>query len=728
MKRILVNATQPEELRVAMVDGQELYDLDIELTGDKQRKANIYKAKIVRIEPSLEAAFVDYGVPRHGFLPFREIAPGYYRSKNAATIQEAVRSGQELIVQVTQDERSNKGAALTTFPSLPGRYLVLTPNNPRSGGISRQIEGEDRENLQKIAQQLRPLEGGGVIVRTASIGRSVEELQWDLDNQARLWEAILHASEKDAPFLIYSDNDAIVRALRDNLRDDIDEVLIDRPDIYEQAVGFVERMAPQYRRRLQLYEDATPLFTHYQIESQIETVHDRVVRLPSGGTLAIDRTEALVSIDINSARATRGSDIEVTALNTNLEAAAEAARQLRLRDLGGLVVIDFIDMASSANQKKVENELRDQVRKDRARVQLGRISRFGMLELSRQRLRAALGESTHVTCPRCDGHGSVRTVRSLALSVLRLLEEEAMKANTGMVVAELPIETSAYLLNEKRDGIDEIAERCGVRVRLLPDARLQTPHYRIARVRDDDPQLDRPFDYDRFAEAPAQEAAGRGGGRQAPARQRPAAKPAIDVAEHIVAPPRPGALKRLLHTFGGWFQAAPPAPPAAAAKTPASASSAAASSAAASSSTRRRRGGRSRRRPHEAGREAGGETRRAAKQSADGNGARSGGGGDGDSSGAGEGGKRRSRGRRGGRGRRRGREGGREAAGGEQREQSRGARRSGGGSAPAPQPDDIGNRAPEAPPEPPPPQDDIGNRAAPPPAAGERPAPAEPPR
>ena len=318
MKRILVNATQPEELRVAMVDGQELYDLDIELTGDKRRKANIYKARIVRIEPSLEAAFVDYGVPRHGFLPFREIAPGYFRNKGAATIQEAVRSGQELIVQVAQDERSNKGAALTTFPSLPGRYLVLTPNNARAGGISRQIEGEDRDKLQQVVQQLRPPEGGGVIVRTASIGRSVEELQWDLDNQTRLWEAILHASAKDAPFLIYSDNDSVVRALRDNLRDDIEEVLVDHPEVYQQAVKFVERMAPQYRRRLQLYEDTTPLFIHYQIESQIETVHNRVVRLPSGGTLAIDRTEALVSIDINSARATRGSDIEVTALNTNL--------------------------------------------------------------------------------------------------------------------------------------------------------------------------------------------------------------------------------------------------------------------------------------------------------------------------------------------------------------------------------------------------------------------------
>ena len=703
MKRILVNATQPEELRVAMVDGQDLYDLDIELTGDKRRKSNIYKAKVVRVEPSLEAAFVDYGVPRHGFLPFREIAPGYFRNKGAATIQEAVRSGQELIVQVVQDERSNKGAALTTYPSLPGRYLVLTPNNTRTGGISRQIEGEDRDKLQQLVQQLRPIEGGGVIVRTAGIGRSIEELQWDLDNQVRLWEAILHASEKDAPFLIYSDNDAIVRALRDNLRDDIDEVLVDQAEVYQQAIDFVERMAPQYRQCLQLYQGTAPLFSHYQIESQIETVHDRVVRLPSGGTLAIDRTEALVSIDINSARATRGSDIEVTALNTNLEAAAEAARQLRLRDLGGLVVIDFIDMASVANQKKVENELREQVRKDRARVRLGRISRFGMLELSRQRLRSALGESTHVTCPRCDGHGSVRTVRSLALSILRLLEEEAMKPNTGMVVAELPIETSAYLLNEKRDGIDEIAERHAVRIRLLPDARLHTPHYRLARLRDDDPQLERPFDYEQLTASPGQPPADRAQARPAPARARAAAEPAIDVTQHIAAPPRPGALRRMLQAVSGWFAFGPSAKPAAAA-VPADETAA--------PSPRRRRGGRSRRRPQEAGtearretgRETGGEARRAERG--------------GETKEAGRGRGQRSRGRRGGRGRRRPREAGQETGGNGQTAQAGGARRRSGETRAAPAAGDPGNRAPTPAPKPPPVPDDIGNRAenGPPPA------------
>ncbi|MDE0611683.1 MAG: Rne/Rng family ribonuclease, partial [Gammaproteobacteria bacterium] len=344
MKRILVNATQQEELRVAMVDGQELYDLDIELTGNKQKKSNIYKAKIVRIEPSLEAAFVDYGAPRHGFLPFREIAPNYFKSRNAASIREAVNNGQELIVQVSQDERGNKGAALTTYPSLPGRYLVLTPNNSRASGISRQIEGEDRDELQKLASQLTPVEGAGVIIRTAGIGHSIEELQWDLDNQVRLWKAIQEAAKKSAPFLIYSDNDAVVRALRDNLRDDIGEVLIDDEETHREACKFVERMAPQYLKNIKLYQETVPLFSHYQIESQIESAHDRMVDLPSGGTIAIDHTEALVSIDINSARATKSGDIETTALNTNLEAAREIARQLRLRDLGGLIVIDFIDM------------------------------------------------------------------------------------------------------------------------------------------------------------------------------------------------------------------------------------------------------------------------------------------------------------------------------------------------------------------------------------------------
>ena len=553
MKRILVNATQQEELRVAMVDGQELYDLDIELTGNKQKKSNIYKAKIVRIEPSLEAAFVDYGAPRHGFLPFREIAPSYFKNRNASSIREAVSNGQELIVQVSQDERGNKGAALTTYPSLPGRYLVLTPNNSRASGISRQIEGEDRDELQKLASQLTPVDGGGVIIRTAGIGHSAEELQWDLDNQVRLWKAVQEAAKKSAPFLIYSDNDAVVRALRDNLRDDIGEVLIDDDETYEQACKFVERMAPQYRKNVKLYQETIPLFSHYQIESQIESAHNRMIDLPSGGTIAIDHTEALVSIDINSARATKSGDIETTALNTNLEAAKEIARQLRLRDLGGLIVIDFIDMASTTNQKKVENEFRECTRLDRARVQIGRISRFGLLELSRQRLRPALGEFTRMTCPRCEGHGTIRTIQSLSLAILRLIEEEAMKKNTGMVITELPIDVTAYLLNEKRDSIEKITQRHGPHVRLLPMPGLETPHYRVRRYREDDPEISRQFDYQTsFLQEPAAEEKPRTT-KPATSRRRSREEPVVDVAEHITGSPNGKGLTRGLRRFFGLF-------------------------------------------------------------------------------------------------------------------------------------------------------------------------------
>lgn len=549
MKRILINATQQEELRVAMVDGQELYDLDIELTGNKQKKSNIYKAKIVRIEPSLEAAFVDYGAPRHGFLPFREISSSYFQNPKATTIREAVNNGQELIVQVSQDERGNKGAALTTYPSLPGRFLVLTPNNSRASGISRQIEGDDRDELQKLISQLTPVEGSGVIIRTAGIGHSTEELQWDLDNQVRLWKAIQKAAEKTAPFLIYSDNDAIVRALRDNLRDDVGEVVIDDKETYEEACKFVERMAPQYQKNIKLYQETVPLFNHYQIEIQIESAHDRMINLPSGGTIAIDHTEALVSIDINSARATKSGDIETTALRTNMEAAREIARQLRLRDLGGLIVIDFIDMVSTSNQKKVENEFRERTRLDRARVQIGRISRFGLLELSRQRLRPALGSFTQMTCPRCDGHGTIRTIQSLSLAILRLIEEEAMKPNTGMVITELPIDVTAYLLNEKRDSIDKITQQHGPHVRLLPVASLETPHYRVHRYREGDPEMSRHFDY----HTPSlQESATAG----KPRISKPAAthrghreQPAINVAEHIVSSPNGSGLTRGIRRF-----------------------------------------------------------------------------------------------------------------------------------------------------------------------------------
>ncbi len=557
MKRILVNATQQEELRVAMVDGQELFDLDIELTGNKQKKSNIYKAKIVRIEPSLEAAFVDYGAPRHGFLPFREISPNYFKSRSATSIREAVNNGQELIVQVSQDERGNKGAALTTYPSLPGRFLVLTPNNSRASGISRQIEGEDRDELQKLVSQLTPVEEGGVIIRTAGIGHSVEELQWDLDNQVRLWKAIQEAAKKSAPFLIYSDNDAMVRALRDNLRDDIGEVLIDDEETYQEACKFVERMAPQYRENIKLYQETVPLFSHYQIESQIEFAHDRMINLPSGGTIAIDHTEALVSIDINSARATKSGDIETTALNTNLEAAREIARQLRLRDIGGLIVIDFIDMVSTSNQKKVENEFRERTRLDRARIQIGRISRFGLLELSRQRLRPALGEFTQITCPRCDGHGTIRTIQSLSLAILRLIEEEAMKESTGVVVTELPIDVTAYLLNEKRATIEQITQRHGPLVRLLPTPGLETPHYHVHRYREGDPEASRHFDYQTSVAHKPAEPERRRASRPAPSQQRKnRERPVIDVAEHITDSPKDKGLPRSLRRFLNLFSRA----------------------------------------------------------------------------------------------------------------------------------------------------------------------------
>ena len=561
MKRILVNATQQEELRVAMVDGQELYDLNIELTGNKQKKSNIYKAKVVRVEPSLEAAFVDYGEPRHGFLPFREIAPNYFKSRNASSIREAISNGQELIVQVSQDERGNKGAALTTYPSLPGRYLVLMPNNSRASGISRQIEGEDRDELQKITSQLTFIEGSGVIIRTAGIGHSIKDLQWDLDNQARLWDAIQEAAKKPAPLLIYSDNDAVVRALRDNLRDDIGEVLIDNAEIYKQACEFVDRVAPQYRKNIKLYQETIPLFSHYQIESQIESAHNRMIDLPSGGTIAIDHTEALVSIDINSARATKSSDIETTALNTNLEAAREIARQLRLRDLGGLLVIDFIDMVSTSNQKKVENEFRERIRLDRARVQIGKISRFGLLELSRQRLRPALGEFTQMTCPRCEGHGTIRTIQSLSLAILRLIEEEAMKQNTEMIITELPIDVTAYLLNEKRDSIEEITQRHGSRIRLLPTPGLETPHYRVHRYREGDPEISRRFDYQTSLPQEPVVAEKSRASRPTTPRHESRNRPAINVAEHIVDSPGgknwAQGIRRLFKLFSGPSQPPP---------------------------------------------------------------------------------------------------------------------------------------------------------------------------
>lgn len=489
MRRMLINATQPEELRVALVDGQKLYDFDIEIPSKEQKKANVYKGIITRIEPSLEAAFVNYGAERHGFLPFKEITPIYFGQPldeefSRRDIKELIKEGQEVIVQVEKEERGSKGAALTTYISLAGSYLVLMPNNPRAGGISRRIEGDIRSDMREVMSQLEIPEGMGLIVRTAGGGKSAEELQWDLNYLLQLWEAIdRSAKEKSAPFLIFQESNVIIRALRDHLRGDIDEILIDDAGTYKLVRSFLQQVMPQFIQKAKLYQDTVPLFSRYQIESQIETAYSREVPLPSGGAIVIDHSEALTAIDINSARATKGGDIEETALNTNLEAADEIARQLRLRDLGGLFVIDFIDMMAARNQRAVENRLRDAIKSDRARIQIGRISRFGLLEMSRQRLRPSLGESSLLTCPRCNGQGSVRSVQSLALSVLRIIEEEAMKKNTDKVIAHLPIDSATYLLNEKRSTIEEIEKRHQVGIIVIPSKHLETPAYEIQRVR-----------------------------------------------------------------------------------------------------------------------------------------------------------------------------------------------------------------------------------------------------
>jgi ribonuclease E len=489
---MLINATQPEELRVALVDGQKLYDLDIEVPARGQKKSNVYKGKITRVEPSLEAAFVDYGAERHGFLPLKEIARSYFKDGSGegggrVSIKEALSEGQEVIVQVEKEERGNKGAALTTFISLAGRYLVLMPKNPRAGGVSRRIEGEDRNVVRDAMAQLEYPADMGLIVRTAGVGRNAEELQWDLDYLLHLWESIETAShERPAPFLIYQESNVIIRALRDHLRVDIGEILVDDADVFEHATEFMTHVMPHNLGKLKHYRDPVPLFSRYQIESQIESAFQREVTLPSGGAIVIDHTEALVSIDINSARATKGSDIEETALNTNLEAAEEVARQLRLRDMGGLIVIDFIDMQPTKHQREVENRLRDALRVDRARVQVGRISRFGLLEMSRQRLRPSLGESSQIVCPRCKGQGTVRVVESLALSILRIVEEEAMKEKTGRIVARVPVDVGTYLLNEKRDILVKLEQRHKLGVALIPSPSLETPHYEIKRVRMDE--------------------------------------------------------------------------------------------------------------------------------------------------------------------------------------------------------------------------------------------------
>ena len=487
MKRMLINATQQEELRVALVDGQKLYDLDIESSDREQKKSNIYKGKITRVEPSLEAAFVDFGADKHGFLPLKEISREYFRSPSSGrpNIKDVIREGQEVIVQVDKEERGNKGAALTTFISLAGRYLVLMPNNPRAGGISRRIEGEERTQLREAISQLDIPQEMGVIVRTAGLGRSSEELQWDLDYLMHLWKSIQEAGKNTAPFLIYQESNVIIRAIRDYLRQDIGEVLVDSTEAHKEALDFIRQVMPQYQDRIQLYDDPVPLFNRFQIESQIETAFQREVTLPSGGSIVIDPTEALVSIDINSARATRGGDIEETALNTNLEAADEIARQLRLRDIGGLIVIDFIDMNSSKSQRDVENCMKNALHMDRARVQIGRISRFGLLEMSRQRLRPSLGETSGIVCPRCHGQGTIRDISSLALSILRLMEEEAQKDRTSEIRAQVPVSVGTFLLNEKRDVISNIEKRNNVRVLVIPNPNLETPNFEVQRLRDD---------------------------------------------------------------------------------------------------------------------------------------------------------------------------------------------------------------------------------------------------
>ena len=489
MKRMLFNATQPEELRVAIVDGQKLIDLDIEIAGKEQRKSNIYQAVITRIEPSLEACFVEYGGNRHGFLPFKEVSSQYHQPGcgSRPSIKEALREGQELLVQIEKDERGNKGAALTTYISLAGRYIVLMPNNPNGGGVSRRIEGDERTELREVLSHLEVPEGMSIIARTAGIGRNEEELQWDLNYLNQLWTAIADAAESEkAPSLIYLESSLVVRAIRDYFNPEIGEILIDTDEVYQQAHAFMSTVMPDNVNRIKRYVDDVPLFSRFQIEHQIESAHSREVRLPSGGAIVIDHTEALTAIDINSARATKGSDIEATAFNTNLEAAEEIARQMRLRDLGGLIVIDFIDMENSKNQRDVENRLRDSLRFDRARVQTAKISRFGLLELSRQRLQPSLGEGNYITCPRCSGIGHIRGTESSALHILRIIQEEAMKDSSAAIHAQVPVDVATFLLNEKRGDLHRIESRLRVPITLIPNPHLETPNYTINRLRQDE--------------------------------------------------------------------------------------------------------------------------------------------------------------------------------------------------------------------------------------------------
>ncbi|MBK5914781.1 Rne/Rng family ribonuclease [Rhodocyclus purpureus] len=590
MKRMLFNATQAEELRVAIVDGQKLIDLDIESAAKEQRKSNIYKGVITRIEPSLEAAFIDYGAERHGFLPFKEVSRSYFQpgvEGSRATIREALREGQELIVQVDKDERGNKGAALTTFVSLAGRYLVLMPNNPRGGGVSRRVEGDERAELREIMDQLQTPQGMSLIARTAAIGRSAEELQWDLNYLIQLWKAIDGAAnQQKGAFLIYQEGSLVIRAIRDYFQPDIGEVLIDTDDVYEQARQFMNHVMPGNVNRIKRYRDDVPLFSRFQIEHQIESAYSRQVNLPSGGAIVIDHTEALVAVDVNSGRATRGADIEETAYRTNLEAAEETARQLRLRDLGGLIVIDFIDMENQRNQRDVEQRLREALRFDRARVQVGKISRFGLMELSRQRLRPALAETSYIPCPRCSGTGHIRSAESAALHILRILEEEAMKENTAAVHTQVPVDVATFLLNEKRADIQAIELRQKVNVVLIPNINLETPQHSIVRLRHDDlNNEDLQIPSYKMVEAPVEEASRAERASEAkPPRQEAAIKnigpsqPAPIVAEKT--PPAAPAPVAAPVADAGFFarlfawlrpKPAPIAAPAAAAPAPAAA-------------------------------------------------------------------------------------------------------------------------------------------------------------
>ena len=574
MKRMLFNATQAEELRVAIVDGQTLIDLDIETPGKEQRKSNIYKGVITRIEPSLEAAFVEYGADRHGFLPFKEVARAYFKpgvDVGRARIQDALEDGQELIVQVDKDERGNKGAALTTFISLAGRYLVLMPNNPRGGGVSRRVEGEDRNELRDVIDQLPVPQGMSVIGRTAAIGRAPEELTWDLDYLLQLWHAVESAAtQQSGAFLIYQESSLVIRAIRDYYHQDIGEVLIDTESVHEQARQFMSHVMPQNVNRIKLYRDDVPLFSRFQIEHQIESAYSRAVNLPSGGAVVFDHTEALVSIDVNSARSTRGSDIEETAFRTNLEAAEEIARQLRLRDLGGLIVIDFIDMEIGRNQRDVENRLRDSLRYDRARVQTGKISRFGLMELSRQRLRPSLGETAHNPCPRCHGTGHIRGTESTALHILRIIQEEAMKENTGVINAQVPVDVATFLLNEKRVDLQLIEARHRVSIMLIPNVNLETPNYTVTRMRHDDLNKTEPLPASyNLVDAPAEEQKPAAGTSE-PAAPRPEAavkgitpqQPApVPVPREMRQEPQPKTTQveegSIIGKIFGWFKRKP---------------------------------------------------------------------------------------------------------------------------------------------------------------------------